>query len=151
VRGDSADDFGFENRADRRALDFTRLAYDRPDLINLSAFGNLPWGMELTGIFRYESGRLYSPLTYSGAGTVVDTSVGGKNSLRMPPVRSLDVSFSKRFELGRSQMKLTAQVFNLTNQLNVIDVENFSGASTFRRPVDVDFGRILQFGVEIRY
>ena len=151
VRGDSSDDFGFENRADQRALDFTRLSYDRPDVINLSAFGNLPWGLETTGIFRYQSGRLYSPTTFSGAGTIVDTSVGGKNSQRMPPVRSLDVSVSKRFEVGRSQLKLTAQVFNLTNQQNVIDVENFTGASTFRRPVDVDFGRILQFGVEFRY
>jgi len=151
VRGDSSDDFGFENRADQRALDFTRLSYDRPDVINLSAFGNLPWGMEATGIFRYQSGRLYSPTTFSGAGTIVDTSVGGKNSQRMPPVRSLDISLSKRLELGRSQVKLTAQVFNLTNEQNIIDVESFTGASTFRRPVDVDFGRILQFGVEFRY
>jgi hypothetical protein len=151
VRGDSSDDFGYENRADQRALDFTRLSYDRPDVVNLSAFGNLPLGLEATGIFRYQSGRLYSPTTFSGAGTLIDTSVGGKNSQRMPPVRSLDVSLSKRFELGRSQMKVTAQVFNLTNELNVVDVESFTGASTFRHPVSVDFGRILQFGVEFRY
>lgn len=156
VRGDSSDDFGFENRADKRSLSFARLAYDRPDVVNLSAFGNLPWGMEATGIFRYQSGRLYSPLTFSGGQTVIDTSVGDKNSERMPPVRALDVSLSKRFEAGRSQVKLTAQVFNLTNELNVIDIDRFSMTggspnSTFRGPVDVDFGRIFQIGVEIRY
>ncbi len=151
VRGDSSTDFGFENRADQRALDFTRLTYDRPDVINLSAFGNLPLGLEVTGIYRYQSGRLYSPTTFVGSSSVVDASEGGKNSLRMPPVRSLDLSLSKRFDLGRSQLKMTAQVFNLTNELNVIDVEKFSGSSTFNRPVDLDFGRIVQFGVEFRF
>ncbi|HEY3176555.1 MAG TPA: TonB-dependent receptor [Candidatus Polarisedimenticolia bacterium] len=151
VRGDSSDDFGFENRADAEALKFSRLAYDRPDIVNLSAFGNLPFGLEVTGIFRYQSGRLYSPLTVVGGQAVIDTSTGDKNSERMPPVRSLDLSLSKRFVMSRSQMKITAQVFNLTNELNVIDVERFSGASTFQGPVDVDFGRILQVGLEFRF
>jgi len=151
VTGDTSEDFGFENRADRRSLQVTRLDYDRPDVINLSAFGNLPMGLELTGIFRYQSGRLYSPLVYNGGQAYIDTSEGGKNSERMPPVRSLDLSLSKRFEVGRTQMKLTAQVFNLTNQLNVIDVERTTSASTYRGPVDIDFGRIVQLGVEVRY
>ena len=151
VRGDSSDDFGLENRADKRSLDFTNLSYDRPDLINLSAFGNLPFGLELTGIYRYQSGRLYSPLVFTAAGTTIDANEGGKNSLRMPPVRSLDLSLSKRFEVGRSQMKITAQAFNLTNELNVVDVERFTSSSMFGRPVDVDFGRIVQVGVEFRF
>ncbi|HKY33980.1 MAG TPA: TonB-dependent receptor [Candidatus Polarisedimenticolia bacterium] len=148
VRGDSSVDFGFENRGDPRALDFTRLDYDRPDVINLSAFGNLPLGLEVTGIYRYQSGRLYSPVD---AFNDIDTTVGGKNSERMPPVRSLDLSLAKRFQVGRAQLRLTGQVFNLTNQLNVVDVERLSGASTFRGPVEVDFGRIVQLGLEVRY
>jgi len=149
VRGDSSEDFGFENRVDSRSLNYTRLSYDRPDVVNLSAFGNLPWGMELTGIYRYQSGRLYSPLGFTGT---IDTTRGDKNSERMPPQRSLDVSLSKRMTMGRSQVKLTAQVFNLTNERNVIDVERFTSAGAyFGQPVDLDFGRILQFGLEIRY
>jgi hypothetical protein len=152
VLGDSSQDFGLENRADQMALDYTRLIYDRPDVINLSAFGNLPWNLEATGIFRYQSGRLYSPFTLSGGQTVIDTNVGSKNSERMPPVRSLDLSLARRFDMGHSQMKLMVQVFNLTNELNVVDVEKrtFTGQA-FRGPVDVDFGRILQFGIEFRY
>jgi hypothetical protein len=149
TRGDSSTDFGFENRADLKAMEFTRLAYDRPDLINLSAFGNLPRGFEVTGIYRYQSGRLYSPLTFTGD---IDASFGDKNSLRMPPQRSLDLSLAKRFLLGRGQLKITGQVFNLTNELNVIDVDRYTGSgSAFTQPVAVDFGRTLQFGVEYRY
>lgn len=151
VRGDSSLDFGFENRSDLRALDFTRLDYDRPDVVNLSAFGNLPWGLEATGIYRYQSGRPYSPLVQAGPTTVINTSPGGKNSERMPPIRSLDLSLSKRFEVGRSQMRLTTQIFNLTNETNVVDVERYSTSSTYRQPVDLDFGRIVQVGLEFRF
>ena len=149
VRGDSSNDFGFENRADQKALEFTHLSYDRPDVVSLSAFGNLPVGLELTGVYRYQSGRLYSPLTFTGD---IDAGVGDKNSQRMPSQRSLDLSLGKRLMFGRSQMKITGQVFNLTNELNVVDVDRFSGSgSAFRQPVAVDFGRTFQLGLEFRY
>jgi hypothetical protein len=148
IRGDASEDFGFENRADQRAMEFTRLAYDRPDVISLSAFGNLAFGLEATGVYRYQSGRLYSPLTFTGD---IDASYGDKNSLRMSPQRSLDVSLAKGFRFGRNQLKITGQVFNLTNELNVVDVDRFTGSgSAFRQPVEVDFGRTLQFGLEFR-
>lgn len=149
VQGDVAEDFGFENRTDARSLDYTRLSYDRPDVINLSAFGLLPAGFEVTGIYRYQSGRLYSPLQPNGN---IDTTVGAKNSQRMPPQRSFDLSVSKRLDFGRTQMKFTAQVFNLTNEMNVIDVDPYtSSGQFFGAPVDVDFGRIFQLGLELRF
>lgn len=148
--GDSSTDFGLENRADQRALDYTRLNYDRPNLMNLSAFAALPWGMEVTGIFRYQSGRLYSPVIQNPI--VIDTSVGGKNSQRMSPVESLDLSISKRIEIQKTQLKLTAQIFNVMNHLNAVSVENHTQAGpAFGRPVDTDFGRIWQLGVEMRF
>jgi hypothetical protein len=87
---------------------------------------------------------------------VIDSGYGSKNSERMPPVRSLDLSISRNFNVGRSQLKLTGQVFNVTNELNVVDVDRYSTTagspnSTFRAPVDLDFGRIYQLGVEIRF
>jgi hypothetical protein len=149
VRGDSSYDFGWEDRADARTLEFTRLAYDRPDVVNLSAFANLPFGLELTGIYRYQSGRLYSPLTYLGE---IDDSVGGKNSQRMPPQRSFDFSFAKRIDMGRSRLKLVGQIFNLTNELNVVDVDRFTDSGpAYGQPVEVDFGRTFQVGLEFRY
>ncbi len=152
VRGDASEDFGFESRADQRSLEFTRLEYDRPDVVNLAAFTNLPWGLEVTGIYRYQSGRLFSPTLFLNGAQVIDPDAEGKNSRRMPPVRSLDLSLSKRFDLGRSTVKLTGQVFNVTNELNVIDVETLTAAGGFfARPVDIDFGRIVQFGLEFRF
>jgi len=151
--GDSSNDFGLENRADQRSLDFTRLSYDRPNLVNLSAFAALPWGMEVTGIYRYQSGQLYSPTVFNPAvGTVIDTSVGGKNSQRMPSVESFDLAISKRIDVSKTQLKFTAQVFNLMNHLNAVAVEsNTATGRAFGRPVDTDFGRIWQLGMEMRF
>jgi outer membrane receptor protein involved in Fe transport len=149
VEGDTAEDFGFEKRQDARSLDFTRLRYDRPDILNLSAFWRLPASLDLTVINRYQSGALFSPTVFvSGTGIVID-SAQGKNSRRQPPLRSLDLSLSRSFTAGRGQIRITGQVFNLLNNLNVTTVDTFG--SSAGRPVDVDFGRIFQAGVEVRF
>jgi outer membrane receptor protein involved in Fe transport len=152
IEGDVSEAFGFENRQDNLALVPTRLSYDRPDVINLSGFWKLPRGFDFTGVFRYQSGSLYSPTRFvPGEGVVIDSTLG-KNSARLDPLRSFDMSVSKHFPTGRGDLKLTAQVFNLFNNLNVVQVENRSDAgSYFGQPVEVDFGRMLQFGIEYRF
>ena len=149
VEGDTATDFGFEKRQDARALDFTRLRYDRPNVVNVSGLWKLPAQMDLTVIYRYLSGALYSPTIFSpGTGIVIDPAQG-KNSQRQPPIRSLDLSLSRNFTIGRGQVRLTGQVFNLMNNLNVVGVDTF-GASA-GQPVNVDYGRIFQVGMEFHY
>ena len=58
----------------------------------------LPAQFELTGIYRYQSGRLYSPLT-TGSG-FIEISPEGKNSRRMPSQQSLDLSAARLFLFG---------------------------------------------------
>src|SRR5437867_10429513 len=109
----------------------------------------MPRNLDMTIINRYQSRALYSPTVFvSGAGNIIDPSQG-KNSRRQPPLRSLDISLGKNFETGRAQMKVTGQVFNLLNNLNVTNVDTFG--SSAGRPVDVDFGRIFQIGLEVRF
>jgi len=149
VEGDTATDFGFEKRQDARALDFTRLRYDRPNVVNFSGLWKLPAQMDLTVIYRYLSGALYSPTVFSpGTGIVIDPAQG-KNSQRQPPIRSLDLSLSRNVAVGHSQIRLTGQVFNLMNSLNVVSVDTF-GASA-GQPVNVDYGRIFQVGLEYHF
>jgi outer membrane receptor protein involved in Fe transport len=149
VEGDTATDFGFEKRQDARSLDFTRLRYDRPNVVNFSGLWKLPAQLDLTVIYRYLSGALYSPTVFSpGTGVVIDPSQG-KNSQRQPPIRSLDLSLSRNFAVGHSQIRLTGQVFNLMNNLNVVGVDTFG--SSAGQPVNVDYGRIFQVGLEYHY
>ena len=149
VEGDTATDFGFEKRQDARSLDFTRLRYDRPNVINFSGYWKLPAQLDMTVIYRYMSGSLYSPTIFSpGTGVVIDPAQG-KNSQRQPSIRSLDLSLSRSFHVGRSQLRFTGQVFNVLNELNVVSVDTF-GASA-GQPVEVDYGRIFQVGMEFHY
>jgi hypothetical protein len=149
VEGDTATDFGFEKRQDARSLDFTRLRYDRPNVVNFSGLWKLPAQLDFTVIYRYMSGALYSPTVFSpGIGIVIDPSEG-KNSARQTPIRSLDLSLSRNFAVGRSQIRVTGQVFNLMNNLNVVGVDTFG--SSAGQPVNVDYGRIFQVGLEFHY
>jgi len=151
LQGDSSEDFGLEDRSDPQATAYTRLSYDRPDLINLSGTVFLPAAFELTGIYRYQSGRLFSPLVVSAGSFVIDPA-SGKNSERMSPVRSFDLAVARRFSFGRSDLKLTLQGYNLTNELNVISVESFVGAGpSYGKPVEVDNGRTFQIGLEFAF
>ncbi|MGD8376066.1 MAG: TonB-dependent receptor [Acidobacteriota bacterium] len=151
VQGDSSDDFGFEDRNDPLALEYTRLSYDRPDVINLSGTVFLPAAFEITGVYRYMSGRLYSPLIAGPGGIVIDPEYG-KNSVRMTPQRTLDLAVAKAFLAGKTNLKLSFQMYNVTNELNVINVETFvDSGPNFGRPVEIDQGRIFQVGVEVRF
>jgi hypothetical protein len=151
VRGESTDAFGFEDRGDPAADDFTRLTYDRPDVLSLSGTVFLPARFELTGIYRYQSGRLYSPLTVASGNIQIDAQEG-KNSQRMPSQQSLDLSLARLFRTGRTDIKTFFQVFNVANHLNVVDVETLQEAGpSFGEPVLVDPGRTLQVGLEVRF
>ncbi|MEE8386051.1 MAG: hypothetical protein V3S01_09045, partial [Dehalococcoidia bacterium] len=151
IEGDTSEDFGFEDRTDPAAMEYTRLTYDRPDVINFSGTVFLPKAFEITGIYRYMSGRLYSPLTAAPGGIVIDSSYG-KNSVRMSPQRTLDLAVARTFAPGRTNLKLSFQMYNIMNELNVINVETFvdSGVN-FGRAVEVDQGRIFQLGLEVRF
>ena len=151
VRGDSSEDFGFEDRTDPLATSYSRLSYDRPDVINFSGTVFLPAAFEITGIYRYQSGRLYSPLTAS-TGLIQIDPASGKNSERMAPQRTLDLSVAKLFSAGRTQFKLSLQGYNLTNELNVIEVETLLDAgASYGQAVQVDHGRVFQIGLEFRF
>jgi hypothetical protein len=138
------------DRDDPEGLRFTRLDYDRPDVINLSGSVYLPVGFSMTGIYRYQSGLPYSPLVVSLGDTVIDPKVG-RNGARMPPLKSLDLAAAKVFRIGRTDLKITAQVFNVMNELNVTLVDETRASESFGDPVAAEQGRIWQIGLEVRF
>ena len=154
VRGNYAGSFDPYSRGglrdDPEALRFTRLDYDRPDVINLSGSVFLPVGFSMTGIYRYQSGLPYSPLVVLGGGTRIDPDAG-RNGARMPPFKSLDLSGAKVFHISKTDLKITAQVLNLMNELNVNLVDTTRASPSFGSPVAAEQGRIWQFGLEVRF
>ena len=52
---------------------------------------------------------------------------------------------------SRTAFRLTAQVFNLTNELNVVAVDTSRASESFGAPVAAEQGRIWQLGLEVRF
>ena len=152
VRGDYAGEIDVfrGRRDDPGTFSDTRLDYDRPDVINLSGSVHLPVGFSMTGIYRYQSGLPYSQLFGITGGSGIDSETG-RNSERSPPLKSLDLSAAKVFQINTVDLKITAQLFNLMNELNVFTVDRGRDSSTFRSPTSTGRGRIWQFGLELRF
>ncbi|MEE9219615.1 MAG: TonB-dependent receptor [Acidobacteriota bacterium] len=148
----SAEELSFLRQDDPLANAFTRAAHDRPDVVNLSARFKLPGSFDLTAIYRYQDGRLISPLV---AFDVID-SAEGKNSFRLAPYRTLDLLVARSFNYGGADLKLLLQVFNVTNEFNVIGVGSHTNLAPdninfLGTPQLVDIPRTIQAGIEIRF
>ncbi len=148
----NGEELSFVRGDDPLANAFTSATWHRPHVLNLSGRFRFPAGFDLTAIYRYQDGAAVSP--HDGGG-VIDPAYG-KNSYRMPPFRTFDLLLAKSFSAGRADMKFLIQVFNVTNEFNVItigertdvaaDNVNFLG-----NPQIVDIPRTFQAGIELRF
>jgi hypothetical protein len=96
----------------------------------LNGLLTLPWQMQLSGIFRAQSGFHYSrnnaTLDPDGDGTLNGVDVfAGRNAFVAPAYVDLDMRFAKRFNIGeRAKVQVLFEFFNLLNRRNPAAVEN---------------------------
>ena len=98
------------------------------------AVGSLPWGIELSGIFRVNSGQPIDPAAGSdvnGDGSSSDRAyqaVGvpfARNSFRNNGFKTVDIRFMKNFKLGeKMHLQFSTEVFNLFNFDNIVIAGN---------------------------
>jgi hypothetical protein len=104
----------------------------------------LPWQIQLSGIFRAQSG-----FHYSRTGTNVDPDgdgtfngidlVPGRNAFTSPAYVNFDMRFAKRFNLGeRAKLQVLFEFFNIFNRQNPAAVE------TTTTNVNLAFGALKQ-------
>ena len=119
----------------------------------------LPWQIQLSGIFRAQSGFFYSR-----TGTNVDPDgdgtfngidlVPGRNAFTAPNYVNLDMRFAKRFNLGeRVKLQVLFEFFNIFNRQNAAAVEttNTNTNLPFGALKQVLPGREGQFGVRVEF
>jgi hypothetical protein len=121
--------------------------FDRTHVAKLSGFSRLPWGVIVSGSYRYATGLPYSVVTFDQTGNPL--YVGGRNAQRMPTIQSLDMSLQKAINLGRSDVALVAEAFNLTNHENVTGVT--TSVANHGSPTAFDISRIFQIGVKVDF
>ena len=116
---------------------------DRDQQWKIAANGtwNMPWwGMQLSGLYRYNSGEPWTPLT--GADTNANGDRGtdrptvdgvhlGRNSGRQPDYWQIDLGLSKEITFGPGGLSVIVQCFNVTDeqQYRVTNVTYGTGAS----------------------
>jgi hypothetical protein len=121
--------FKYENPANL-ALEYGYSNLDIRHNFSSYAVTSLPWGIELSGILRANSGQPIDPIANSdinGDGSSGDRayqSVGvpyARNSFRNLGFKTVDIRFLKTFKLGeRAKLQFSTEMFNLFNFKNVI-------------------------------
>ncbi len=127
--------------------------YDSPHAATITGTVELPGGITASPIVKYVSGRPYS-VNNAQVGTLVSYvdkqgKPAGRNIYRMPNISSFDLSLGKVIRAGRTSWKANLQFLNVTNKVNVLNVE--SAFVTAGRPTNVDTGRQIQFGVDVKF
>lgn len=116
----------------------------------------LPWQVQISGIFRAQSGfhfsRTGSSADPDGNGTLNGIDLGpGRNAFTAPPYVNLDMRFTKRFDIGeRFKVHALFEFFNLLNRQNPAAIETVGSAANFGQLKQVP-GREGQVGIRIEF
>lgn len=116
----------------------------------------LPWQVQISGIFRAQSGFHYSRTGSSadpdGNGTLQGIDlVAGRNAFTSPAYVNLDMRFTKRFDIGeRFKVHALFEFFNLLNRQNPAAVETVA-PTTFGTLKQILPGREGQIGLRIEF
>lgn len=133
------------------------LALDRTLLAHGAV--TLPWQLELSGIFRAQSGFHSSvvsqtPVDVDGDGLLNGVDfLTGRNHFKAPPYINLDMRISRRFSLREKvRVQVLFEFFNLLNRANPAAVQQFQNlAVPLGKPLQYLPGREGQVGVRIDF
>ena len=117
----------------------------------------LPWQIQLSGIFRAQSGFHYSRTGSAtdpdGNGTLTGIDfVTGRNAFTAPPFANLDMRFAKRIDFTeRLKMQVMLEFFNILNRQNTASIFTTGSDPNFGKKAQVLPGREGQFGFRFEF
>ncbi len=113
----------------------------------------LPWDISFSTIYRYNSGRTWTPTTTL---TTVDQAtkpyllLEPQGSRRLPAISTFDARLEKMFKINQTNISLMVDVFNLFNQAVATSVNVFYGEN-FGKPLSVSTPRSYRVGLRFSY
>jgi outer membrane receptor protein involved in Fe transport len=131
-------------------------------IFQLNGLMELPWKIQISGIFRAQSGFHFSRTAAvtedpDGNGTfnTIDHGSGaGRNAFTAPPFVNLDMRFAKRINLGeRVKLQFLFEFFNLLNRQNpaAVGQSATNQIQPFGKAIQVLPGREGQIGFRIEF
>jgi len=120
---------------------------------------SLPWQLQISGIFRAQSGFHFSaspltPVDVDGDGILNGVDfLAGRNHFQAPPYINLDMRFARRFSITeRVRVEVLIEFFNVLNRANPAAVQQFQNPSIpLGTPLQYLPGREGQVGVRIDF
>jgi hypothetical protein len=134
------------------------IGYDSPYQIRAGGSYRFRWGIQVSGSLRENSG-LPQGRNYNVTQAIVpgltqvtqSVTVVPPGTYRYPWQNLLDLRFSKIIRIGeRVQLEPTADLFNVFNCSAVTSAVTTVGPSLLR-PSNIDFGRMVRLGGQIRF
>ncbi|MFP5285206.1 MAG: TonB-dependent receptor domain-containing protein, partial [Thermoanaerobaculia bacterium] len=124
--------------------------------ITLSGVWQGPWGLNISGMYRYRSGLPYTAFIaqdLNGDGFALDLPPGGSvNSERGDSFSQLDVRVGKEFSFAnRLTLELIAEVFNLLDEDNPALYNRFGVPNAFAGDPLQGEQQLAQFGLRVRF
>ncbi len=132
---------------------YALMDWDSPHSSRVTASYLLPGDIDISGVFKYVTGRPYD-INNAQVGTAEayvdkDGRPAGRNIYRSSNISSIDFAVARDFRRGRFTFHPTVQILNVTNKVNVISVQ--SAFTAQGRPSRVDLGRQVQFGIDVKF
>ena len=126
-------------------------------VFQLNGLYDLPWKIQLSGIFRAQSGFHYSRTGSSadpdGNGTLTGIDfVTGRNAFIAPTFVNLDMRFAKTIDFTeRFKMQVMFEFFNILNRQNTASIFTTGTDPNFGKQAQVLPGREGQFGFRFEF
>ncbi len=133
---------------------YGRTSFDARHKLTIASTVNLPFGIQLSGLFFYRSAFPWNAIT--GDDGNQDSLVGEyvdehRNSRSGFDCLYLNLRLSKTFSFSNYRLQLIAESFNVTNRVNFTTVYNIYGTSDFGKPIAAGDPRLIQFGVRFNW
>jgi len=144
-----------QNDADWWDRNYGYMSYDARHRISVNGVWLLPLDFQIAGIVRYNSATPWT--AYAAGDTNLDGNQEGdfadahRNERRGFDSFQLDATLSKFFRLGKFQIQLFAEAYNLTNQVNYGGIFNVVGTPMFGIPTSAADPRLLQIGAKVSF
>ena len=135
--------------------------FDRGTLVRTWIFLKLPAGLQAASIFNYQDGLPYArvlPVTLNQGVTGIFTSQRGpgdkgtSGGMRTTHYQTIDARFSKNLKLGKGSLRVSLDIFNLSNlALNLVQMEVTSHQAEWRVPLQFQAPRSFQPGLRYNW
>jgi hypothetical protein len=137
---------------------FGPLNTDARHRLTLGGTYQAPWGVRVSGMFRYRSANPYTKINAAGADlngdsfrNDLDPSVSHVNSERGESFSQLDVRLAKAFTFGNFGIEVLAEMFNVFNEKNGAVYDRFGATSAYAGDPLQGEQRLVQLGARLTF